>query len=62
MKERPEDPSVDDSPWRTSPEGADEAEPDWAEQIRARRRARAAQLREVFASFDKDDEGKDPPV
>jgi hypothetical protein len=62
VKERPEVPPPDDSPWRTPPEAADEPEPDWAEQIRARRRARAAQLREVFASFDEDDEGEGPPA
>jgi len=34
------------------PPGADEPEPDWAEEIRARRRARGDRLREIFASFD----------
>jgi hypothetical protein len=62
VKERPVDPSVEDSPWRTPTEGADEPEPDWAEQIRARRRARADQLREIFDSFDEDDDGKGPPA
>ena len=32
--------------------GADEPEPDWAEEIRARRRARGDRLREIFAAFD----------
>ena len=62
MRERPEGPPADDTPWRTSPDDADEPEPDWAEQIRARRRARADQLREIFASFEENDEGKGPPA
>ena len=62
MKGRPEDPPADDTPWRTSSEDADEPEPDWAEQIRARRRARADHLREIFASFETDDEDEGPPV
>jgi hypothetical protein len=60
VKEHPEGPPADDTPWRASPE--DEPEPDWAEQIRARRRARAEHLREVFASFENDDEDEGPPV
>jgi hypothetical protein len=40
----------DDSPWATPPEG-EEAEPDWAEQIRSRRRDRGAKLREVYSRF-----------
>jgi len=43
-RERPTDAAV-------SP-GADEPEPDWAEEIRARRRARGDRLREIFATFD----------
>jgi hypothetical protein len=38
-------------------EGEEESEPDWAEQIRAGRKARGDRLRDVFASFD-DDEGR----
>lgn len=34
----------------------DEPEPDWAEEIRARRRARSDRLREIFATFDDDPE------
>ena len=62
MKGRPEDPPADDTPWRASPEDADEPEPDWAEQIRARRRARADHLREIFASFETDDKDEGPPA
>lgn len=38
----------------------DELEPDWAEEIRARRRARGERLREVFATFD-DEPDRPPP-
>lgn len=39
-------------PGSTVPPVADEPEPDWAEEIRARRRARGDRLREIFAAFD----------
>ena len=42
------------------PPGADEPEPDWAEEIRARRRARGDRLREVFATFDEEPERPGP--
>lgn len=52
-RERPADAAV-------SP-GADEPEPDWAEEIRARRRARGDRLREIFATFD-DEPGRREPA
>jgi len=36
------------------PPGGDEPEPEWAEEIRARRRARGDRLRELFATFDEE--------
>lgn len=36
------------------PRGGEEPEPDWAEEIRARRRARGDRLREIFATFDEE--------
>ena len=45
-------PDRDDRRWR---DGEQEPEPDWAEQIRAGRRARGDRLRDVFARFDDDD-------
>jgi hypothetical protein len=45
-----EPPPDDDTPLATVPEG-DEPEPDWAEQIRSRRRDRGAKLREVYSTF-----------
>jgi hypothetical protein len=39
-------------PGAALPPDGDEPEPDWAEEIRARRRARSDRLREVFATFD----------
>lgn len=43
-------PPDDETPWARPPEGED-AEPDWAEQIRSRRRARAGTLREAYSKF-----------
>ncbi len=47
---QPDDPQPDDSPWVKPSEG-EEPEPDWAEQIRSRRRARGSSLREVYSKF-----------
>jgi hypothetical protein len=51
----PEDP--------TMPRAGEEPEPDWAEEIRARRRARGERLREIFATFDEEPPRRpaDPP-
>jgi hypothetical protein len=46
-------PNRDDHRWR---DGDEEPEPDWAEQIRAGRKARGDRLRDVFATFDDDDD------
>ena len=46
------EPSGEEDPW-SRPSG-EEPEPDWAEQIRSRRRARADSLKDVFASFASD--------
>jgi hypothetical protein len=48
---------------RPMPPDDDGSEPDWAEEIRARRRARGDRLREIFATFDEDHgrPGSDPP-
>jgi hypothetical protein len=43
-----EPPPSEETPWARPPEG-DEAEPDWAEQIRSSRRDRGAKLREVYS-------------
>jgi hypothetical protein len=45
-----EPPPSEETPWARPPEG-DEAEPDWAEQIRTSRRDRGAKLREVYSKF-----------
>jgi hypothetical protein len=45
----------------TTAPGADEPEPDWAEEIRARRRARGDRLREIFATFDDEPVRREPP-
>ena len=50
-------PDRDDQWWR---DGDEEPEPDWAEQIRAGRKARGDRLRDVFATFD--DDGAEPSV
>ncbi|MGZ4132767.1 MAG: hypothetical protein ACXVWF_06950 [Actinomycetota bacterium] len=52
--------SLDDDP-RESREGSsplpgEEPEPEWAGQIRSIRRARGDRLKEVFASFDDEEE------
>jgi hypothetical protein len=49
MSERDREPEP--SPW-ADPREMSEPEPDWAEEIRARRRARAEHLRRVFEGFD----------
>ncbi len=47
------DPAPDARPTGAAPPpDGDEPEPAWAEEIRARRRARGERLREVFAAFD----------
>jgi hypothetical protein len=45
------------------PRASEEPEPDWAEEIRARRRARGERLREIFATFDEEPPRRpaDPP-
>ena len=43
------------------PPGGDEPEPDWAEEIRASRRARGDRLRELFATFDDEPGTAEPP-
>jgi len=50
--ERELEPSAADPTGAALPPSGDEPEPDWAEEIRARRRARGDRLREVFATFD----------
>jgi hypothetical protein len=45
-------PERDDHTWRMSDE---DPEPDWAELIRAGRRARGDKLRDVFETFDEED-------
>jgi hypothetical protein len=47
---RRDEPPREDSPWATPAEG-EEPEPDWAEQIRSRRRDRGTKLREVYSRF-----------
>jgi len=49
MSERDREPEL--SPW-ADPAEMREPEPDWAMEIRARRRARAEHLRKVFDGFD----------
>jgi hypothetical protein len=49
MAERDRD--AEPSPW-ADPKEMDEPEPDWAREIRDRRKARANSLREVFDAFD----------
>jgi hypothetical protein len=50
----------EDDPW-SSPR-ADEPEPDWAEEIRRRRRDRSDRLKELFDGLADDDPSKAPPV
>ena len=48
-------------PWSGAP---GEPEPDWAEEIRAGRRARGERLKEIFATFEdhpKKGRGQSPP-
>lgn len=45
-----EPPPSEESPWARPADG-EEAEPDWAEQIRTSRRDRGAKLREVYSRF-----------
>jgi hypothetical protein len=45
------DPGREPSPW-ADPAEMHEPEPDWAKEIRARRKARAERLREVFDGFE----------
>ncbi|MEX0984972.1 MAG: hypothetical protein WD096_07965 [Actinomycetota bacterium] len=39
-------------------QAAEEPEPDWAEKIRALRKARAARLKDVYSSFEDDGGGE----
>ena len=43
-------PPSEDTPWAGGPDD-DEAEPDWAEQIRTSRKDRGEKLREVYSRF-----------
>jgi hypothetical protein len=45
----PEEPQEPAAPWAPAP---GEPEPEWAEEIRAGRRARGERLKELFATFD----------
>jgi hypothetical protein len=45
-----ERPPAEETPWARPPEDED-AEPDWAEQIRSGRKDRGAKLREVYSRF-----------
>jgi len=45
------EPGREPSPW-ADPAEMKEPEPDWAKEIRARRKARAERLRKVFDGFD----------
>jgi hypothetical protein len=45
-----ERPPSEETPWSTPPDDED-AEPDWAEQIRSGRRERGAKLCEVYSRF-----------
>ena len=55
----PKEPADRPEPWSR---GAEEPEPDWAEQIRQRRRSRGERLKDVFATFNDEEQSKDPPV
>ena len=48
-KHQPRPPQEPAAPWEGAPT---EPEPDWAEEIRARRKARGEHLKELFAAFD----------
>jgi hypothetical protein len=50
------------APGSPVPARSEEPEPDWAEEIRTRRRARGDRLRELFATFDEEPPapGSDP--
>jgi hypothetical protein len=53
MTERPRDdgePAETDAPWSRAPEST-ESEPEWAAEIRERRRARGDRLRQIFDTF-----------
>jgi hypothetical protein len=59
MPER--EPEGEPSPW-ADPSEMKEPEPDWAKEIRARRKARAERLRKVFDGFDgRPQKGPSPP-
>jgi hypothetical protein len=45
-----EPPPSEETPWARDPDD-DEAEPDWAEQIRTSRKDRGEKLREVYSRF-----------
>jgi hypothetical protein len=58
VTERPtdaEEPGGSADPWATGA-GSDEPEPDWAAEIRARRKARGDRLRQIFSTFDEEKE------
>jgi hypothetical protein len=52
MTDRPRDDEepVADHPWSRAPEAA-ESEPEWAAEIRERRKARGDRLRQIFDTF-----------
>lgn len=54
--ERGDDALSDGAADRDTRVPADEAEPDWAEQIRQLRKARGDRLKEVFATFENEEE------
>jgi hypothetical protein len=51
----PEEQDASDVPWARTPD-APEPEPDWAADIRERRKARGDRLRQIFDTFDQDEE------
>ena len=61
-RERPNDRAqAPEVPWDRAQADA-EPEPEWADAIRAGRRARGERLKDVFATFDDDDPETRPPV
>jgi hypothetical protein len=58
MTERPTDadePRGSDAPWAAD-SASEEPEPEWAAEIRARRKARGDRLRQIFSTFDEEKE------
>lgn len=60
-RERPNDRAQAEVPWDRAKADA-EPEPEWADAIRAGRKARGERLKDVFATFDDDDPATRPPV